>query len=141
MASTLNGDNDAITGINVTPLVDIVLVLLIIFMATAHIIAHRSMKLNLPKVAHSDTQDMNAITVALAVDHSIELNNTRVSRDELLQNLTQMVKLDPTLRVTLSADEGVSWGDVSSVLDDMKGIGIQRIAADVAIKQPSGAVR
>jgi biopolymer transport protein ExbD len=84
---------------------------------------------------------MNAITVALAVDHAIELNNTRVSRDELLQNLTQMVKLDPTLRVTLSADEGVSWGDVSSVLDDMKGIGIQRIAADVAIKQPAGAVR
>lgn len=141
MASTLNGDNDAITGINVTPLVDIVLVLLIIFMATAHVIAHRSMKLNLPKVAHSDTQDMNAITVALAVDHAIELNNTRVSREELLQNLTQMVKLDPNLRVTLSADEGVSWGDVSSVLDDMKGIGIQRIAADVAIKQPVGAAR
>lgn len=141
MASTTNGDNDAITGINVTPLVDIVLVLLIIFMATAHLIAHRSMKLNLPKVAHSDTQDMNAITVALAVDHAIELNNTRVSREELLQNLTQMVKLDPNLRVTLSADEGVSWGDVSSVLDDMKGIGIQRIAADVAIKQPAEAVR
>jgi biopolymer transport protein ExbD len=135
MAGTLNGDNDAITGINVTPLVDIVLVLLIIFMATAHLIAHQSMKLSLPKVAHSDSQDVNAITVAMGPDRTMELNNTPVTRDELLQNLTQMVRLDPNMRVTLSADESVSWGDVSTLLDDMKGLGIQRIAADVGIKK------
>ncbi len=135
MASTIDNDSDAITGINVTPLVDIVLVLLIIFMATAHLVAHRSMKLSLPKVAHSDPQEMNAITVSLNADRTIELNDTALGRDDLFQNLKQMVQLDPNLRVTLSADIGVSWGDVSALLDDMKGLGIQRIAADVGVKK------
>jgi len=49
MAGTSSDNDDGITGINVTPLVDITLVLLIIFMATAHIIVHRSMSLNLPR--------------------------------------------------------------------------------------------
>jgi len=54
MAGTLAEDEEAISGINVTPLVDITLVLLIIFMATAHLIAHRSMNLVLPKVANAE---------------------------------------------------------------------------------------
>jgi len=135
MAGHLDNDSDAITGINVTPLVDIVLVLLIIFMATAHMISHRSFKLSLPKVAHSDPQEMNAVHVTLARDKTYEFNNTKVSRDELLMNLKQMVRLDPNIRVTMAADEGVSWGDVSGLLDDIKGTGIQRIAADVGIKK------
>ena len=62
-------------GINVTPLVDITLVLLIIFMATAHIIVHRSMSLSLPKVANAQNVPTQSIQILLEADKSLRLNN------------------------------------------------------------------
>jgi len=127
-------EDEAITAINVTPLVDVVLVLLVVFMATAHLISHRAMKLRLPEVVHSDVQDMNAAMVALGADSSLALNGKELTRMELMESLKQMTLVNPDLRVTLSADQGVSWGGISSVLDDLKGAGIERISADVATK-------
>jgi len=126
--------NGGITGINVTPLVDITLVLLIIFMATAHIIVHRSMNLNLPKVAHSQEVPTQSIQIQMEADHSLRLNNQNVTLQELAVNLGQMARLDPSLRVTLSADERVSWGDVAGILDAIRGAGITRIATEVQPK-------
>ena len=126
--------DEAITGINVTPLVDITLVLLIIFMATAHIIVHRSMSLNLPKVANSQTVPSQSIQILLEADKSLRLNGQPVALQELSVNLGQMSKLDPSLRVTLSADERVSWGDVATILDAIRGAGITRIATEVEPK-------
>src|SRR5712671_6011393 len=74
MASAPQDNDDAIFGINVTPLVDITLVLLIIFMATAHLIVHRSMSLNLPKVANSQAVPSQTIQVQLESDKSLKLN-------------------------------------------------------------------
>src|SRR5258706_16205338 len=109
MASNPQDSDEAIIGINVTPLVDITLVLLIIFMATAHIIVHRSMSLNLPKVANSQTVPSQSIQILLEADKSLRLNNQPVTLQELSINLAQMAKLDPGLKVTLSADERVPW--------------------------------
>src|SRR5438128_702448 len=78
MASTPQDNDDAIFGINVTPLVDITLVLLIIFMATAHMIVHRSMNLSLPKVAHSENVPTQSVQVLLASDKSLKLNGQPV---------------------------------------------------------------
>ena len=129
--------DDAIIGINVTPLVDITLVLLIIFMATAHMIVHRSMNLNLPKVANSETVPTQSIQILLEADKSLQLNGRKTGLPELTQNLGQMAKLDPRLRVTLSADERVSWGDVAGVLDVIRGAGVTKIATEVQPKNTS----
>jgi biopolymer transport protein ExbD len=123
-----------ITGINVTPLVDITLVLLIIFMATSHIIAQRAMKLSLPKAANTAESPTPAVQVMMTADRSITLNGQPVTREALATNLAQMARLDPNLRVTLAADKTVDWDSVAGLLDDVRGAGISRLSAQVAPK-------
>src|SRR4029077_13738473 len=135
MASPPQDNEEAIFGINVTPLVDITLVLLIIFMATAHIIVHRSMSLSLPKVANAQTVPTRSIQIALEADKSLRLSNQPVTLQDLSVNLAQMARLDPRLKVTLSADERVSWGDVAAILDAIRGAGITHIATEVQPKK------
>ena len=135
MANAQEDSDEPIYGINVTPLVDITLVLLIIFMATAHIIVHRSMSLNLPKVANASTVPTQSIQILLEADKSLRLNNQPVTLQDLSVNLAQMARLDPGLKVTLSADERVSWGDVAAILDAMRGAGITHIATEVQPKK------
>jgi biopolymer transport protein ExbD len=133
-AAAQDEDEEMISGINVTPLVDITLVLLIVFMATAHIITHRSLSLALPKVAHSDALATETQQVVLAADKTVLLNNERVSLEDLAAALGKMGRLDPALKVTVLADEKVSWGDMAGVLDVVRGAGITRIATEVQPK-------
>jgi len=135
MASAQEDSDEPIYGINVTPLVDITLVLLIIFMATAHIIVHRSMSLSLPKVANASTVPTQSIQILLEADKTLRLNNQPVTLQDLSVNLAQMARLDPGLKVTLSADERVTWGDVAAILDVMRGAGVTHIATEVQPKK------
>jgi biopolymer transport protein ExbD len=135
VASAQEDSDEPIFGINVTPLVDITLVLLIIFMATAHLIVHRSMTLSLPKVANAQNVPTQSIQILLEADKSLRLNNQPVDLPSLGLNLAQMARLDPGLKVTLSADERVSWGDVAAILDVIRGAGITRIATEVEPKK------
>ncbi|MFI5346357.1 MAG: ExbD/TolR family protein [Elusimicrobiota bacterium] len=134
MAGQAQQNGKIITGINVTPLVDITLVLLIIFMATSHIIAQRAMKLNLPKAANTAESPSPAVQVMMTDDRSLTLNGQAVTRDALAMNLKQMARLDPGLRVTLAADKTVDWDSVAGLLDDIRGAGISRMSAQVAPK-------
>ena len=136
MAGAVQEDEDMISGINVTPLVDITLVLLIIFMATAHLISHRVLDLQLPKVAHAQASATRTIQVLLQADKTLLLNNQKVTPQELAVNLGQMAQLDAGLKVTVLADERVSWGDMAGVLDIVRGANITRIATEV---QPKAA--
>ena len=128
-------DDEPIYGINVTPLVDITLVLLIIFMATAHIIVHRSMSLSLPKVANARRSPRKASRFSWKRTNRLRLNNQPVTLQDLSVNLAQMARLDPGLKVTLSADERVTWGDVAAILDAIRGAGITHIATEVEPKK------
>ena len=132
MAGQSQQNGKIISGINVTPLVDITLVLLIIFMATSHIIAQRAMKLNLPKAANTAESPTPAISVIMTADRALTLNGETVTRDALATNLKQMARLDPNLRVTLAADKTVDWDSVAGILDDIRGAGISRLSAQVS---------
>src|SRR5271156_2506057 len=105
MAGQSQQPGKIISGINVTPLVDITLVLLIIFMATSHIIAQRAMKLNLPKAANTAEAPTPAVQVMMTADRALTLNGTAITREALAINLQQMARLDPNIRVTLAADK------------------------------------
>ena len=134
MAAATQEDEEMISGINVTPLVDITLVLLIIFMATAHMIMHRSMNLALPKVANTDTAPTQTIQIVLEADKSVALNGQKATPQDLAYNLGQMARLDPSLKVTVLADKRVGWGDMAAVLDIVRGAGVTRIATEVEQK-------
>src|SRR5262245_58335353 len=89
-------DADApITAINVTPLVDIVLVVLIIFMATAPIIARRAIRVEVPRVAKSDKAATEALAVALNASHQLTLGGKPVELAELKRVLAAATAVKP----------------------------------------------
>jgi biopolymer transport protein ExbD len=138
MAGGAKGDDadESITGINVTPLVDITLVLLIIFMVTAKLIVSKSVPLDLPKAASgSDIQTVFAIT--LAADGSTQVDTKPVQNDDAIFNLAKGAReKNPELRAVIKADSSVPHGRVIHVLDLLKQAQVAKIAFGVSPVAP-----
>ena len=125
------GGNDDERGmmaqINVTPLVDVMLVLLVIFMVTAPMM-QQGVQVNLPK---ADTKGMNAQedTVIVAVDKSGRtfINKDEVPSGDLRRRLSDMFATRTKKEVFLKADAGVPYGEVVRAMADIKGAGIERL--------------
>jgi biopolymer transport protein ExbD len=128
MASTTRDSDDAITGINVTPLVDITLVLLIIFMVTAKLITGQGIPLDLPKAA---TAGATQTTLTVSVDASGRMSaNGKPIPDEnaLLQQAKAALREDAKLRTVISASAATSHGNVMRVVDTLREAGAVKIA-------------
>ena len=127
-ATTSSHSDEAITGINVTPLVDITLVLLIIFMVTAKLIAGQSVPLDLPKAATAGATQ-SVFTVAVDADARVSANGKPVAdRAALQQEAKQALAGDSALRVLVSASTRSSHGSVMQVVDSLREVGVTRIA-------------
>ncbi|MBL0058674.1 MAG: biopolymer transporter ExbD [Elusimicrobia bacterium] len=125
-----------ITGINVTPLVDVVLVLLIIFMATAPLIARRALTVSVPRAATGEKAS-SSLQVTLTADRKILLEKSSFTLVSLSQELKIRQKLEPDLRLTLAAEEGLPYGAVVELLDTIRAAGVKRVALEVRPKAPS----
>jgi len=123
-----------ITGINVTPLVDVVLVVLIIFMATAPMIARRAIKVDVPKVSKSDKTATEAIAVALDGKRQLTLAGKPATLDELRKMLSAAIALKPDQAVTLSADKTLPYGDIAELLDAVRSAGVKKVGLEVQRK-------
>ena len=132
MAGGSNDDpDDAITGINVTPLVDITLVLLIIFMVTAKIIVSQSVPLDLPKAA-TGTDVQVVFSIVLAADGSSQVDSKPVPNDDAILPLAKEAHdKNAELRAVIKADSAVPHGRVIHVLDLLKQGGVAKIAFGV----------
>ena len=129
------GDSDApITGINVTPLVDIVLVVLIIFMATAPMIARRAIKVEVPKVSKSDKAATDALAIALDGKRELTLAGKKVTLDELKNALKIASAANPDQALTLSADKTIPYGEVAELLDAVRSSGLRKVGLEVRRK-------
>jgi biopolymer transport protein ExbD len=127
MASIQNTDEE-ITGINVTPLVDVTLVLLIVFMVTAKLIAGQGIPLDLPK-AKTAGATQTVLNVAIDATGAIRANGEPVTNDaELRRRAGQALKENPELRTVISASAAASHGNVMHVLDTVRDAGISRVA-------------
>lgn len=127
-----SGDQSMFSGINVTPLVDIMLVLLVIFMVTAKLIVSQTMPMDLPKAATGGEQQ---IVFAVSIDPQGELtvDSRAVKDDKLLVGLAQQAKSkSKELRAVIQADTAVSHGRVVRVMDLLKQAGIGKIAFGVS---------
>lgn len=138
MASAAGDDNDdIITSINVTPLVDITLVLLIIFMVTAKIIVAQGMPMDLPKAATGDVVQ-TVFSVELTLDGKTVVDSKLLPSDDAIGDLARRAKADDKdLRATIRADSKVEHGRVIKVLDILKTAGVSKIAFAVSPK-PEG---
>ena len=122
------GDEDLVQGINVTPLVDITLVLLIVFMVTATFVTEQGLKVVLPKAATQEAEPTPALTVTLGADGRMRLMKLDVDVNGLRANLAHEVALNPAVRVLLRADKDLPYGKVAAVLDTIKLAGVKRCA-------------
>lgn len=129
-----SNDDAAITAINVTPLVDIILVVLIIFMATAPMISRRALKVDVPKAAHHEKAATEALQVAFNAQREILLDGKKMAVAELAASLARRTAGEPELHVTLSADKIIPYGEVVSLLDAIRGAGVRRIGLEVQRK-------
>ena len=126
-AAPQNG-NGIIAGINVTPLVDITLVLLIVFMVTAKIIVAPAVPLELPRASQSEALQVVFSVIVPATGPTL-VNGEPTTSDELLVRLAReaLVK-DPGVRAVINADGAVPHRRVIRTLDLIKSAGIARIA-------------
>ncbi len=127
-------DDGPITGINVTPLVDVVLVVLIIFMATAPMIARRAIRVEVPKVAKSDKSATDALAVALNDKRELTLSGKPTTLVELKRVLSAAIAAKPEQAVSLSADKTLPYGDVAELLDAVRSSGIKKVGLEVRRK-------
>jgi len=123
--------SDAITDINVTPLVDIILVVLIIFMATAPLIHRRAINVDVPAAAHQETAEIEALEVVYSDKREIFLAGRKVDRKALAETLAGMRRANPNLRVMVSGDRRVSYGEMVELLDIVRGAGIRKASLEV----------
>jgi biopolymer transport protein TolR len=131
VASTGGDDDDLIADINVTPLVDIVLVLLIIFMVTATYIVRASIEVDLPRAAHGGEAVGTVLSVVLTKDGQVFLDGVRRNEEELVARTKEAVARDADARVVISADRGALHGAVVRVIDLVRGAGATRFAIHV----------
>ncbi|HBA70695.1 MAG: protein TolR [Geobacteraceae bacterium GWC2_55_20] len=126
----MGGQNDnrgLMAEINVTPLVDVMLVLLVIFMVTAPMM-QQGVQVNLPK---ADTKAMTpaeeAVVVSVDKSGKVYINKDEVQIGDLRSSLTTMFASRAKKEVFLKADAGVPYGEVVRAMADIKGAGIERL--------------
>jgi biopolymer transport protein ExbD len=120
-----------IAEINVTPLVDIMLVLLIIFMLTAHLIARQAIQVDLPKTSNSTTAKQTPLALTLTEDGAIYVGDKRVTADGLHDAVAAAVAKDPNVSVLIAAAKLVSHGRVVWLMDFVSSLGVTQFNVQV----------
>jgi len=125
--STDNRNNRLLSDINVTPFVDVMLVLLIIFMVTAPLIRH-GVDVDLPKAsAKHIAAPEETLTLTVTQDKKIFLNTLPIEQSELQSRLVEIFKQRTDSRLNLKADKSLPYGYVAHIMADIKNAGIQRL--------------
>ncbi len=131
MAFKSDSGDDIIAEINIVPMVDVILVVLIIFMVTAPMIMKPSININLPKAATGEATVPSKLNITLTADGKINLDGKIVDDTEVLNVATQEVKKNPDIQAIIAADKDVPHGRVVSVLDIVKGSGVKKFAISI----------
>jgi biopolymer transport protein TolR len=127
MEASSQRESTTISQINVTPLVDVMLVLLVIFMVTAPII-QQGVQVNLPQARSSaipGTEEHLVVTVAK--NGKVYLNDNAMSLPELGAKLRAIKKIEANKQVYLRADQDVRYGVVMKTIAEIKQAGIERL--------------
>jgi biopolymer transport protein ExbD len=120
-----------IAEINVTPLVDIMLVLLIIFMLTANLIAKQAIEVDLPRASQSTTLNPTTLAITLTRDGILYLNGQPTTPTGLREAVQAAVAKDPKTQAIIAGDKAVSHGRVVWVLDVVKSLGVGSFAIQI----------
>jgi biopolymer transport protein TolR len=137
MASVTNQSSEEqglMSSINVTPFVDVALVLLVIFMVTAPILAKDVLKLHLPKTQAGDGKATTTLGLSVNREGQILLNGGLISETSLTEEVKKAVASAPETQAIISADTETKYGNVVRVIDIVKSAGLTKFAIQVEHK-------
>lgn len=126
-----NDIGGGINEINITPFVDVVLVLLVIFIVTAPMMMKDVIGLNLPKTTTSDSQSFSTLAVAITKNGQYLLNGELISSESLSLRCQKAFQENPQVQAILSADVEALHGDVVKAIDLVKSAGISQFAIQI----------
>ncbi|MFH0821659.1 MAG: protein TolR [Pseudomonadota bacterium] len=129
MGFSTSGPNRPMSEINVTPLVDVMLVLLIIFMVTAPMM-QEGVSVDLPRATGQPIekkQDVQEVMIAVSGEGGIFLNEKAVTEENLLEQVKEKLAQNPSSEVYLRADKQVPYGKVVRIIGALKGSGITNL--------------
>ncbi len=127
-----NSQDEAITGINITPMVDVMLVLLMIFMMAAPAIYKSGMDLDLPQAKSGSKTDRITLNFTLKKDGQLLLDSRPIQSKEMISIVKKTLEMNPQSDAMLAADRSLAHGDVILVLDQIKQAGLKRVSIAVA---------
>jgi biopolymer transport protein ExbD len=132
MAFSTQDNDEVLSEMNVTPLVDVMLVLLVVFIVCAPLLTN-SIPINLPKteaVAPADQKD--PLVVSIDGNGKVYINKDEIDATLLQSNLQAAKTADAELRVQLQADDGVNYGEVARAMAAIEKAGITKLAVITA---------
>ncbi len=130
-SSNLSDELGPIAAINVTPFVDVVLVLLAIFMITAPALVKDSFGIHLPKATHADQKSFPSIGIAVTRQGQILVNGELASLEAISAQIKQALTKDPNTRALISADGEARHADVVRAIDWVKSAGMEHFAIQI----------
>jgi len=144
MAGKSHGDDDgAIVSINVTPLVDVILVLLIVFMVTARLMVPPTIPLQLPK-ASTGSKEKTPSSFAISLSYApsdkeppLYLNGKRITYPKLKKKIVSALHSKKGLQVIIAADRRITHGKVINLLDWLRRLGVEEYAFNIDPQKPT----
>lgn len=127
-------DEEPIAAINIVPLVDIILVVLIIFMVTAPLVLKPVIDVNLPKASSGEESPPAPLNVAIGRDGQIAVNGQTSTMDQLAAVAAQAVAEKPDTAAILQADKTVTLETLTAIIDIIKTAGVKKVAFSIEKK-------
>jgi biopolymer transport protein ExbD len=128
MAISTQDDDNVLSEINITPLVDVMLVLLVAFVITIPVLSN-AIHINLPKtVSTTPPDEQKSVTVTVDNESQVYLDNELVPLEKLSGNLVALKSGNVNLSLHLRADERVPYGPVAKVMAAIEHAGISRVS-------------
>jgi biopolymer transport protein ExbD len=129
------GSADVLSEINITPLVDVMLVLLVTFIITAPLL-NNAVHINLPRTSTtSPPTQVKTVTVSIDANSQVFIDKRAVALTALEPELKDLVSHDPDLALSLQADEGVPYRAVAKVIANIQRSGVSKLSV---LTQPGG---
>ena len=132
MAFSTQDSDEVLSEINVTPLVDVMLVLLVVFIVTAPLLTN-SIPINLPKTESvAPVEQKDPLVVSIDGQGKLFINKDEIQADLLETNLKAAKEKAPDVRVQLQADDGVNYGEVARAMVSIERAGITKLSVITA---------
>ncbi len=126
-----SGDVEAISEINVTPFVDVVLVLLVIFMVTAPALMKDTIGIKLPKASKSDNKTVDTLGVAINKQGQVLINGVASTEEAVKEAVRVALSKNSEVQALITADQDSRHGDVVKAIDWIKQGGLDRFAVQI----------